>query len=84
MFNVLTFDIEDWFHILDLPGDKDISKWTKYESRVEENTFKILKILSRYRVKATFFVLGWIAERYPDLIKEIQNQQFPLEMNITY
>jgi polysaccharide deacetylase family protein (PEP-CTERM system associated) len=72
--NILTFDIEDWFHILDLPNDKDISKWSEYESRVEQNTFKILTILQRYNVKATFFILGWIAERYPDLIKEIQNQ----------
>ena len=69
--NVLTIDIEDWFHILDLPNDKDISKWSEYESRVEQNTFKILTILQRYNVKATFFILGWIAERYPDLIKEI-------------
>lgn len=74
MFNVLTFDIEDWFHILDLPGDKNIGKWSEYESRVEQNTFKILTILQRYKVKATFFILGWIAEKYPNLIKEIQNQ----------
>jgi len=74
VFNVLTFDIEDWFHILDLPNDKNIGRWSEYESRVEQNTFKILRILQRYNVKATFFVLGWIAEHYPNLVKKIQNK----------
>ena len=74
MFNVLTFDIEDWFHILDLPDDRNISKWSEYESRVEQNTFRILTILQRYNVKATFFILGWIAENYPKLVQEIQKQ----------
>ena len=70
--NVLSFDIEDWFHILDLPDDKNISKWSDYESYVERNTLNLLEILRRKETKATFFILGWIAERHSGLVKEIQ------------
>ena len=72
--NVLSFDIEDWFHILDLPDDQEVCKWSEYESRVEKASHKLLDLLWEKKVKATFFVLGWIAERHPALVREIQNQ----------
>ncbi|WP_321413116.1 XrtA system polysaccharide deacetylase [uncultured Desulfobacter sp.] len=71
IINLLTFDIEDWFHILDLPGTNSADQWKELESRVKKNTNKILDLLDQYQTKATFFILGWIAERHPDLVLEI-------------
>ena len=69
--NILTFDIEDWFHILDLEETEDVASWHKYESRLERNLEFILDFLSKGGYKATFFILGWIAEKYPEVIKKI-------------
>lgn len=74
MLNALTFDIEDWFHICDIEAGYSINDWDGLESRVENNTLKILKILKKENIKASFFVLGWVAERYPELIKEISKK----------
>ena len=71
--NVLSFDLEDWFHILDIPDGKGINQWSEYEPKIESITYKILDILQTRNTKATFFVLGWIAERYPHLVKRIQD-----------
>lgn len=70
--NALTIDIEDWFHILELEHPLPIEKWLEQASHVEKNTLCILDILRRYEVKATFFVLGWVAQHFPDLIREIE------------
>jgi polysaccharide deacetylase family protein (PEP-CTERM system associated) len=72
--NILTIDVEDWFHIC---GVKELIPeviWPQLESRVSINTMKILDILSRKGVKATFFVLGFVAEAHPDLIIKIQGE----------
>ena len=72
--NILTIDVEDWFHIC---GVKELIPeviWSQLESRVSINTMKILDILSRKGVKATFFVLGFVAEAHPDLIIKIQGE----------
>ncbi len=63
--NILTIDVEDWFM------DLDSSTWNNFESRVEKNTNKILKILEDSNNKATFFVLGYVGEQFPELIKDI-------------
>lgn len=68
---ILTFDIEDWFHILDNPHTKGPSEWSKFESRLEPNMDIIFSILSDNNLKATFFVVGWIAKKYPEQIKRI-------------
>jgi polysaccharide deacetylase family protein (PEP-CTERM system associated) len=70
----LTIDVEDWFHILDSSAVPSIEKWPSLESRVEKNVEKILEILNSFSVKATFFWLGWIAERYPYLVKKCHKQ----------
>jgi polysaccharide deacetylase family protein (PEP-CTERM system associated) len=67
----LTFDLEDWFHILDLDDNLDVSNWSRYESHVERMTGGVLDFLDRHDQKATFFVLGWIAETYPDLVRRV-------------
>ena len=69
--NILTFDIEEWFHILDNDSTKNENDWINYESRIHSNMDKIYEILDATNSKASFFVLGWIAEKYPELIREI-------------
>ena len=69
--NILTFDVEDWFHILDHQETEDPISWDKYPSRVVKNTQRILDVLDNQKQIATFFCLGWVAERHPDLIKDI-------------
>jgi peptidoglycan-N-acetylglucosamine deacetylase len=65
--NIMSVDLEDYY--CDLP----FSEWSKYNSRVVENTEKILKLFEKYNVNATFFVLGYIAEKFPALIKKISD-----------
>lgn len=71
MINALTVDVEDWYHICGLETNIPSSEWHEYESRVVEDTRKTLDILAERNVKATFFVLGYIAQRYPELVGEI-------------
>jgi len=71
MKNILSFDIEEHFQVSGLASAVSPDSWDKHPSRVEGNTHKILDLLERYKVKATFFILGWIAERYPELIEDI-------------
>lgn len=71
---ILTFDIEDWFHILDNQSTKSVKEWEQYPSRLAANMDKILNLLDKYDQKATFFCLGWIAEKYPEEIKKIFNR----------
>ncbi len=72
MINAISIDLEDWFCAYNLRID--INSWDKCEFRLLESTNKILKILDKHKVKATFFVLGWVAERAPELIREIEKQ----------
>ncbi|NER13241.1 DUF3473 domain-containing protein [Leptobacterium flavescens] len=69
--NILTFDIEEWFHILDNNSTKTEKEWGNYESRIHENMDRIFSVLEKNNIKATFFCLGWIAQKYPDIIKRI-------------
>ena len=71
MKHALSFDIEDWFHLVDIPELEDFSTWDTRSSIVEEKTDLILSIVDQFEVKATFFVLGWIAKKYPKISKKI-------------
>jgi len=68
---MLSFDVEDWFQVENLRDAIPRNSWDSYELRVVQNTQRLLDILEKNGIKATFFVLGWIAERVPDLIKKI-------------
>lgn len=68
---ILTFDIEDWFHILDVPKVNQICNWDAYESRIHKNVDRLLASVEKYNHSATFFCLGWIATRYPNIIRKI-------------
>ena len=69
-----TVDLEDWFHILNFKPTKDPADWEKFESRVDFGLDKILRVLRNSEIKATFFVLGWLAERRPELVRELKAQ----------
>jgi len=71
MLNALTIDVEEYFQVEAFAGVITKKDWDKFASRVVQNTEKILNLLDRFGVKATFFCLGWVAERYPELIKAI-------------
>ncbi len=74
MMNILSFDIEDWFHPEVFDGRFPMDTWDRLESRVERNTEIILTFLQRKRLTATFFILGWVAEKYPQLVKTIADE----------
>lgn len=72
LVNAMTVDVEDYFHVTAFAGSLDRARWSSQESRVERNTHVLLELFARHRVRTTFFVLGWVAERAPGLIKELQ------------
>lgn len=69
--NALTVDVEDYFQVSGFADRVTRKDWDKYECRVEANTDKLLSIFDDHNVRGTFFVLGWVAERYPALVKRI-------------
>lgn len=74
MTHALSFDIEDWFHIVEIPAVEDPGLWPKLSeesSIVERYTDLILETCAEFETKATFFILGWIADRHLDLVRRI-------------
>jgi polysaccharide deacetylase family protein (PEP-CTERM system associated) len=71
---VLTVDVEDYFHVSAFEKAIDRSDWVNLEQRVEASTHRLLELFSEHNAKCTFFTLGWVAERYPNLIKAIVDQ----------
>ena len=71
MLNAFTVDVEDWYHICGVEKFISPAMWNELESRVNIGTEKILNMLSKRNIKATFFILGYIAELYPDMVKII-------------
>ncbi len=68
--SIFTVDVEDWFHILDLPSTMDISQWDAMPSHVEADYRKLLDIFDTYGAKTTCFFLGWVARNFPHLVRE--------------
>jgi polysaccharide deacetylase family protein (PEP-CTERM system associated) len=68
--SVFSVDVEDWFHILDIPSAPGIAEWGDLPSRVEKNFCKLLDIFDEAKVQVTCFFLGWIAEKYPNLVRQ--------------
>jgi polysaccharide deacetylase family protein (PEP-CTERM system associated) len=69
--NAMTVDVEDYFHVSALAESIDKSQWSSRELRVEQNTERLLQLFSDAGISATFFVLGWVAERCPQLVRRI-------------
>ncbi len=69
--NALSFDVEDYFQVAALASAVDRGSWDSQPSRVGANTGRLLDILAAGKVRATFFVLGWVAERHPEIVRRI-------------
>ena len=72
--SAFSVDVEDYFHVEAFSRDVARDAWTSYPSRVVANTTRLLDLLDRYRVRGTFFVLGWVAQREPALVREIRDR----------
>ncbi|ARE40282.1 Polysaccharide deacetylase [Rhodovulum sp. P5] len=72
--NALSFDIEDWFHMVGIAGVDDPATWDALPSILERRTMEILDTLEEKGVRASFFVVGWIADKYPHVIKDIADR----------
>lgn len=69
--NAMTVDVEDYFHVAALAQTVKRADWSSMEYRAEDNTHKLMALFSSRGIKATFFILGWVAQRSPGLIREI-------------
>ena len=69
--NALSFDIEDWFHLVEIEAVADTNRWSSFPSIVEHRTEEILEICAQHHATATFYFLGWIADRYPGLVRRV-------------
>lgn len=74
MLNALTIDVEDYFQVNAFARVIRQDQWDSYPLRVDENTRRTLDLLDSFAIKATFFILGWVAERLPALVKEIHRR----------
>ncbi|GJQ61342.1 MAG: polysaccharide deacetylase [Melioribacteraceae bacterium] len=70
MKNIFTVDVEDWYHILEVESTPDVQNWQNMETRVEQNFNALLDMFDENGVKVTCFILAWVAERFPHIIKE--------------
>jgi polysaccharide deacetylase family protein (PEP-CTERM system associated) len=75
---ILTFDIEEWFHLLDHPSTSTEADWAKFPARIHENVDRILDMLARQNQSATFFCLGWVAREYPEIIRLISDAGYEI------
>ena len=71
--NALSIDVEDYFHVSAFELTINRNHWDDYAGRVEQNTEKILNILEEKNIRATFFILGWVAKRYPKIVRKIKS-----------
>jgi polysaccharide deacetylase family protein (PEP-CTERM system associated) len=72
--NAMSIDVEDYFHVSVFDGIVPRSEWAAMESRVCRNTERLLDIFDEFSVHSTFFVLGWVAERFPHLVSAIASR----------
>jgi polysaccharide deacetylase family protein (PEP-CTERM system associated) len=72
--NAMTVDVEDYFHVAAFEKSINPKEWSNYESRVETNTARLLELFNQNEIKATFFILGWVAERNPELVAAIAKE----------
>jgi len=73
LVNAFTVDVEDYFGVTAFEKDIRRDQWDQYDSRVVANTQRILRLLDRHEVKATFYILGWVAQQHPHLVSEIHS-----------
>ena len=73
VLNAFTVDVEDYYHVSAFERDIDRRDWDRFDSRVEASTQSMLEILAEAGVRGTFFVLGWVARRFPKLVRAIHD-----------
>jgi polysaccharide deacetylase family protein (PEP-CTERM system associated) len=71
--NVFTVDLEEWFHVCGMRGRLAPEQWDRLPSRVESTTRRVLDLLDAAGIRATFFIVGWVADRHPRLIDEVKS-----------
>ena len=69
--NAMTVDVEDYYHVSVFDGVVPRTAWQQLEARVAGNTDRLLAMFYEHEVRATFFVLGWVAERFPEIVRRI-------------
>jgi len=74
MRHILSFDVEEHFQVSAFWSDARRRQWDRLESRVEQNTLRLAEVLAQAETKATFFILGWVAERHPEMVKALAKQ----------
>ena len=77
--NYLTIDVEDYYQVSAFEDVAPTEDWEHFESRVKRNTNTILDLLDEFNTKATFFIVGWIAERHPGLTRQIAERGHQVE-----
>ena len=68
--SILSVDVEDWYHILDVSSAPPMERWQTLPARVEMNFRRLLDLFEEHQAHASCFFLGWVAERYPQLVRE--------------
>lgn len=71
MPHILTVDVEDWFHTQALREAAALHNWDDYPVRIHRNVARLLQLFDNHQVKATFFILGWVAEKFPEIVEQI-------------
>ncbi len=74
MRHILSVDVEDYFQVEAFAGSISRESWDRWEPRVVDNTLRVLDVFDRYESKATFFFLGWVAERFPSLVRQVHSR----------
>lgn len=74
LVHAMTIDVEDYFHVAAFKDNIKVSDWDSMPCRVEQNTARLLQLFDDKNIKSTFFVLGWVAERYPQIVRDIVAQ----------
>jgi len=74
MINAVTVDVEDYFHVAAFARQIDPNTWDRFPMRVERNTHRLLDLFDERGVRATFFLLGWVAERISTLSREVADR----------
>src|ERR1035438_4596072 len=72
--DVLSVDVEDYFHVEAFADQVPRSEWDRYPSRVVTNTHRLLDLFDEFGAKGTYFVLGWVAQKFPSLVREIHQR----------
>jgi polysaccharide deacetylase family protein (PEP-CTERM system associated) len=78
MTNAISVDVEDYFHPTEVQAYVPMNLWDELPSRVVDSTRKVLDLFARHGVRGTFFILGWVADRFPALVREIAAAQHEL------